>query len=338
MTTSTRDDAPTTSRDRRARSRRTLIVSSSVLAIASLLSLFVGVVNVAPWSIFEADTDAYRALVIARIPRLIALLLAGSSLAVAGVIMQQVTRNRFVSPTTAGTVESAVLGIVLATMWFPANSLLVRMLVAIATSLLGTFVFIRILRRIRIVDIIVVPLLGLMFAAVVSAITVFLAYRYDLLQLVDTWTTGSFSRVLRGRYEPLYAVLIGGVVAYVFAARFTVVGMGENFAVNLGINYHFVLNLGLVIASVNTAVVVVVVGAIPFLGLIVPNVISMWAGDNLQRTLPLTALAGAGFVLVCDVLGRVVRRPYEIPTGTIAGIVGAVVFIALILRARTDRT
>ncbi len=307
------------------------------LGVASLLSLFVGVVNVSPMSVFEPDTDAYRALVIARIPRLLSLLLAGSSLAVAGEIMQQVTRNRFVSPSTAGTVESAVLGIVLASLWFPSGSLMTRMLIAIATSLVGTFVFVRLLRQIKIVDIVVVPLLGLMFSAVVSAITVFLAYKYDLLQLIDTWTTGSFSRILQGRYEPLFAVIVGGIVAYLYAARFTVVGMGEEFAVNLGINYAFILNLGLVIASVNTAIVVVVVGAIPFLGLIVPNVISMIAGDNLTRTLPITALAGAGFVLACDVAGRLVRHPYEVPVGTIAGVLGAAIFIVLILRARTDQ-
>ncbi len=307
------------------------------LGVASLLSLFVGVVNVSPMSVFEPDTDAYRALVIARIPRLLSLLLAGSSLAVAGEIMQQVTRNRFVSPSTAGTVESAVLGIVLASLWFPSGSLMTRMLIAIATSLVGTFVFVRLLRQIKIVDIVVVPLLGLMFSAVVSAITVFLAYKYDLLQLIDTWTTGSFSRILQGRYEPLFAVIVGGIVAYLYAARFTVVGMGEEFAVNLGVNYAFILNLGLVIASVNTAIVVVVVGAIPFLGLIVPNVISMIAGDNLTRTLPITALAGAGFVLACDVAGRIVRHPYEVPVGTIAGVLGAAIFIVLILRARTDQ-
>ncbi len=307
------------------------------LGVASLLSLFVGVVNVSPMSVFEPDTDAYRALVIARIPRLLSLLLAGSSLAVAGEIMQQVTRNRFVSPSTAGTVESAVLGIVLASLWFPSGSLMTRMLIAIATSLVGTFVFVRLLRQIKIVDIVVVPLLGLMFSAVVSAITVFLAYKYDLLQLIDTWTTGSFSRILQGRYEPLFAVIVGGIVAYLYAARFTVVGMGEEFAVNLGVNYAFILNLGLVIASVNTAIVVVVVGAIPFLGLIVPNVISMIAGDNLTRTLPITALAGAGFVLACDVAGRLVRHPYEVPVGTIAGVLGAAIFIVLILRARTDQ-
>ncbi|WP_420453568.1 ABC transporter permease [Ilumatobacter sp.] len=306
------------------------------LVVASVLSLLVGVVAVTPSLLIDGDAAASRALVISRIPRLVALLLAGSSLAVAGVIMQQVTRNRFVSPSTSGTVESAVLGIVLATLVLPGSSLLVRMLVAIATSLVGTFAFIGLLRRIRIVDVIVVPLLGLMFGAVVSAITVFLAYRADLLQLVEVWTTGSFSRVLRGRYEPLYAVLAGGIVAYLFAARFTVVGMGEHFAKNLGIDHQAVMNLGLVVAAVNTAIVVVVVGAIPFLGLVVPNVISMRFGDDLQRTLPITALTGAAFVLVCDVVGRIVRHPYEIPVGTIAGVVGAVVFVVLILRARTD--
>lgn len=322
----------------RARDARLLAAAAGVLAVASVLSLFVGVVNVAPWSLFQPDTDAYRALVIARIPRLLALLLAGSSMAVAGVIMQQVTRNRFVSPSTAGTVESAVLGIVLATVWLPGAPLMARMLVAIATSLLGTFLFLQLLRRIRTADSIVVPLVGLMFGAVVSAIAAFIAYHYDLLQLVDTWTTGSFSRVLRGRYEPLYAVVAGLLLAYVYAARFTVVGMGERFAVNLGVHYHRIVNLGLAIAAITTAIVVVVVGAIPFLGLIVPNVVAMWLGDNVRRTLPITALAGAGFVLVCDVIGRVIRHPYEIAVGTIAGVIGCVVFLVLILRARAPRT
>jgi iron complex transport system permease protein len=321
----------------RARDARLLAAVAGIVLVASVASLFVGVVTVTPWSLFQPDTDAYRALVISRIPRLLALLLAGSSMAVAGVVMQQVTRNRFVSPSTAGTVESAVLGIVLATIWFPAAPLLGRMLIAIVTSLLGTFVFLQILRRIRTADIVVVPLVGLMFGAVVSAIAGFLAYHYDLLQLVDTWTTGSFSRVLRGRYEPLYAVVVGLVLAYVFAARFTVVGMGERFAVNLGVHYHRIVNLGLAIAAITTAIVVVVVGAIPFLGLIVPNVVAMWLGDNVRRTLPVTALAGAGFVLVCDVIGRLIRHPYEIAVGTIAGVIGCVVFLVLILRARSPR-
>lgn len=314
-----------------------LVVATAVLALAAFLSLFVGVINVSPTSFFDGDSDAYRALVIARVPRLCAVLLSGASSAVAGVIMQQVTRNRFVSPSTSGTVECAVLGIVIATLWFTGESLLVKMLLAIATSLAGTFLFVQLLKRVRTTDIVVVPLLGLMYGAVVTAVTVMLAYSNDLMQMVDIWTMASFSRVLQGRYEPLWFVLIGTVLAYVFADRFTVVGMGERFAKNLGVNYAFVLNVGLVIASVNTAIAVVVVGAVPFLGLIVPNLVAMVCGDNVRRNLPVVALVGAGFTLACDVLGRVINKPYEVPVGTIAGVIGGVVFVVLILRARTDR-
>ncbi|MGB7448795.1 MAG: iron chelate uptake ABC transporter family permease subunit, partial [Ornithinimicrobium sp.] len=101
--------------------------------------------------------------------------------------------------------------------------------------------------------------------------------------------------------------------------------------------YRLVLNVGLVVVSMIAAVVVVTVGVIPFLGLVVPNVVRLALGDNVRRVLPITALTGAGFVLVCDVIGRVVRFPYEIPVATVAGVVGAGLFIWLILRQTRGR-
>ena len=189
------------------------------------------------------------------------------------------------------------------------------------------------LQRIRYSDPIVVALVGLMYGGVLSAITVFIAYQRDLLQLLEIWTTGSFSAVMAGQYEPLYAVLAVGAIGYLFADRFTVVGMGKEFATNLGVNYTRILYTGLIVVSIMAAVVVVVVGAIPFLGLIIPNIVSMFLGDHVRRTLPVTAIAGAGFVLICDVLSRTIRFPYEIPVATIAGALGAAVFVWLILRA-----
>ena len=169
--------------------------------------------------------------------------------------------------------------------------------------------------------------------AAIHAITTFVAYQRDMVQYLDIWTTGSFSGILEGRYEPLYLVLVVGVIGYLFADRFTVIGMGESFATNLGLNYQRILYIGLIVVSVMAAVVVVVVGAIPFLGLIVPNVVTLLLGDNVRRVLPVTALAGAGFVLACDVVGRWIIHPYEIPVATIAGAIGGVVFIWLILRS-----
>lgn len=304
------------------RYRRWVLGGTILLLALSMASLFVGV----------AELD-WRVVWISRVPRLVAVLLAGAALSVAGLIMQRITQNRFVSPSTSGTVEAAVFGVLIGTVLFGGSSLTARMLLAIATSIIGTLIFLRLLEYIRHNDGVVVALVGLMYGSVITAVTVFIAFRLDLLQFLDIWTTGSFSQILQGRYEPLYLVLIVGMVGYLFADRFTVIGMGEEFAVNLGVRYKQTLYVGLIVVSVMAAVVVVVVGAIPFLGLIVPNVVSLLLGDNVRAVLPATALAGAGFVLVCDIVGRVVRYPYEIPVSTIAGIVGGVVFIALILRS-----
>lgn len=308
-------------------------VATVVLAIGAYLSLAVGVVPIPLRAMLSPDEQQWMLLSQVRLPRMIAILLAGAALAVAGLIMQRVTQNSFVSPSTSGTVEAAVLGILVATLLVPGVSLLGKMSVAIVVAIVGTLVFLHLLQQIRHRDPIVVALVGLMYGGVLSAVTVFIAYQRDLLQLLEIWTTGSFSAVMAGQYEPLYAVLAVGVLGYLFADRFTVVGMGREFATNLGVSYTKILYTALIIVSVMAAVVVVVVGAIPFLGLIVPNVVSMFLGDHIRRTLPVTALAGAGFVLLCDVLGRTVRFPYEIPVATIAGVIGAAVFVWLILRA-----
>ncbi len=305
-----------------------------VLLAGAAGSLFVGVSDVTPLDLLDPGSPAARVFWISRIPRLVAILLAGSAMAVAGLVMMSLTRNRFVSPQTAGTTEWVGLGIVVAALAFGSTSVLGKMLIATAFSLVGTFFFVWLLRRIVLADVIVVPLVGILLGGVVSAAATFLAYRYDLLQSLDAWMNGDFSGVMAGRYELLWLVLGATVVAYLYADRFSLAGMGESFAINLGVAYTRVVTIGLVVASVVTAIVVVTVGSIPFLSLVVPNVVTLAMGDNLRRVLPVTALTGAAFVLVCDVLGRTIRHPYEIPVGMIGGVIGGVVFIVLLLRAR----
>jgi iron complex transport system permease protein len=320
---------------RRGVRRRHLVAALLAVAAGAFASLFIGVSDLTPLDLLHPDEAQARVFLVSRVPRLAAVLLAGSAMAVAGLVMMHLTRNRFVSPSTAGTTEWAGLGIVVATLCWGGSSVLGKMSVAIGFALVGTWVFLRLLRRLVFSDMIVVPLVGIMLGGVVSAAATFLAYRFDLLQSMDAWTNGDFSGVLAGRYELLYAVAAATAAAYLFADRFSVAGMGEAFAVNLGIAYDRVVRIGLVLVSMVTAIVVVTVGAIPFLGLVVPNLVTMAMGDNLRRVLPVTALAGAAFVLVCDVAGRVIRYPYEVPVGSVVGVVGGVLFIGLLLRART---
>ena len=310
-----------------------LALALLALVILATLSLAIGVYDLSLGSLFELDNlQDNLVLMASRIPRTLAAILVGMSMGVAGMIMQLLSRNRFVSPSTAGTTEAAALGILIITMLAPNSSVVTKILVSSGFALAGTALLLLILRRIPLRSPLIVPLLGIMLGGIIAALTTFLAYRYNFLQSLAGWTTGDFSRVLRGRYELLWISGALTVVAYFAADRLTVAGMGESFTRNLGVNYGRVVALGLTIVSLITAVNVVNVGAIPFIGLVIPNVVSMLVGDNARRAIPYLAIFGAGFVLLCDILGRVLRFPYEIPIGTMVGFIGGAFFLMLLLR------
>lgn len=312
---------------------RLFLAAAFVLALA-VVSLFIGVSDVSLATLVSGSEDgrALMILLVSRIPRTLALILSGMGLAIAGMIMQMLARNRFVEPSTAGTVESAGLGMLVVLLFFPNIPLIGKMLVASVFALAGTALFLRILREIPLRSVLLVPLVGIMLGGIISSITTFFAYRFELLQSLGNWQSGDFSTVLSGRYELLWIAAALTLIAWLAADRFTVAGMGEDFTTNLGLNHRNVMTLGLIIVSLVSATVVVTVGAIPFLGLIVPNVVSMMMGDNLRRSIPWIAIFGAGFVLACDIVGRVIRYPYEIPIGTVVGIVGSAIFLYLLLR------
>ena len=306
------------------------LAMACLLAMA-ILSLTIGVADMSLGAVLHGQGDDALILLASRVPRTLALILTGASMAIAGLIFQMLTRNKFVEPATAGTAESAGLGLLVAVFFFPAAPLMAKMLLACGFAIAGTMLFLRILDRLPPHEPLLVPLVGLMLGGVIGALATFFAYQADMLQYLGIWTTGEFSGVLRGRYETLW--ITGGLagVGYLFADRFSIIGMGRDVAVTLGVNHRGVMWLGLLIVSVITAVVVVTVGAIPFLGLIVPNIVSRMVGDNLRAAVPWAASLGAGVLLFCDILGRVLRAPYEVPIGTIFGVLGSAVFLVLLL-------
>ena len=282
-------------------------------------------------SLFSGDLEQLKILVVSRLPRLLAILCTGVGMSVAGLIMQQLCMNKFVSPTTGATISSAQFGILLALLFMPNSTLWGRALFAFAAAILGTWIFVWFIQRITFKDVVMVPLVGIMFGNVISGVTNFLAYKFEMTQALSTWLVGHFSLVLRGRYELVYLVVPLVIIAFIFANHFNIVGMGKDFSKNLGVHYNFVLFMGLTISAVITASVVVVVGSISYIGLIVPNVVAMFKGDKIRGTLMDTALFGAVFVLGCDMIGRVVIAPYELPIELIVGILGSLIFVVLLL-------
>ena len=311
-----------------------LVAGMLVTAGLALASLFVGVSDVSLAGILSGQEADWLVLVESRIPRMLALLLAGASMAIAGLLTQIVIRNRFVEPGNTGTMESAGLGLLAMTLLAPGAPIIAKMAVGGLVAMLGTGLFLAMLRRVPLRDPMLVPLLGILYSGVIHAGTSFVAYRFDMIQTVLAWTQGDLSGVLRGRYELLWLGAAVAAMAWIAADRFTVAGLGRDIAVSLGLAHGRVVALGLGIVSLVTAVVVVTVGMIPFLGLIVPNLVSLALGDNMRRAVPWVALSGASLVLACDILGRVIRAPYEIPVGTVLGVVGSAVFLALILGSR----
>jgi iron complex transport system permease protein len=303
-----------------------MIVGLVVVGGLVAASLFVG-----QYDIFGAE-DGAQMFLITRIPRTIALVLAGAVMAMCGLVMQMITQNRFVEPTTTGTTEWAGLGLLLVMIVAPGAPLVVKMIVAVITAFIGTSIFFAFLQRVTLRSSVIVPIVGIMLGAVVGAISTFIALQTDMLQSLGIWFAGSFTGIIQGKFEPLLVVIIVVVAVFVSADRFTAAGLGEEFSTNLGLNYRAVVLLGTGLIAIATGVVTVVVGNLPFLGLIVPNIVSMFRGDDLRSNLPWVALTGIALVTVCDLLGRTIIAPFEIPVSLILALVGAVVFVALIAR------
>lgn len=309
--------------------KRYLII---LLGVLSVISVFIGASDVTLSSILNGDSQQLYILFISRIPRLLSVCVTGVGMGICGLIMQELTRNKFVSPTTAATMDFAKLGMLIAMVFFAGASLVHKMVFAFICSLLGTFLFLGIMKQVKFRNSLFIPLIGMMLGNVVNSITSFIAYQFDLVQNISSWAQGDFTNIMKGNYELLYLSIPLVFIAFLYANKFTIAGMGEDFSANLGLNHKWVVNVGLTIIALITSVIIITVGSIPFIGLIVPNVVSMYLGDNLKRGLWHTALMGALFLLACDVIGRIVIYPYEVSIGLTVGVIGSIIFLYMLMR------
>ncbi|WP_214780978.1 iron chelate uptake ABC transporter family permease subunit [Exiguobacterium sp. s22] len=297
-----------------------------VLGLA-VLSLFTGVYDL-------SRTDGFDMFWITRVPRTVALMLTGAAMAMAGLVMQLITQNRLVEPTTTGTLEWAGLGLLTVYLLVPAPSLMMRMTGAIVFSFIGTMVFFWFLRSVKLRSSLIVPIIGLMLGAVISAISTFLGLFFRASQAIEGWFVGSFASVQIGRYEYLWVIIVVTVLIFLLANRLTLAGLGEDIATSLGVNYNQLMMMATGLIALSVGVVATVIGNLPFLGLIVPNLVSRFRGDDLRSNLPWVCLVGMGAILVSDLISRTIIMPFELPVSLILGTVGAVVFIMILMRQR----
>lgn len=140
--------------------------------ILSVCSLFVGVLDIRPSDLFTGSVETWEIFLISRLPRLLAILCTGIGMSVAGLIMQQLCMNKFVSPTTGATISSAQFGILLALLFAPGSTLWGRAAFSFVCAVLGTWVFVWFIQRIQFKDVVMVPLVGIMFSNIVMGVTI----------------------------------------------------------------------------------------------------------------------------------------------------------------------
>ncbi|MDR1770458.1 MAG: iron chelate uptake ABC transporter family permease subunit [Hungatella sp.] len=302
-----------------------------VVIILGIISLFTGVYDI------QGQADGRDMFFITRVPRTAALMLTGAAMSMSGLVMQLITQNRLVEPTTTGTIEWSGLGLLIVYLIFPAPTLVLRMTGAIMFSFIGTMIFFLFLRRVKLRSSLIVPIIGMMLGAVISAFSTFVGLTFQMTQNIESWFVGSFAAVQIGRYEYLWLIIIITGLIFIYADKLTLAGLGEDVATSLGVNYNKIIILGTGLISFAVGIVTAVIGNLPFLGLIVPNIVSMYRGDDLRSNLPWVCVLGMGVITLCDIISRTIIMPFEVPVSLILGTVGSIIFIVILLRQRRRR-
>ena len=305
-----------------------------LLLILTILSLFVGVHGVSITGLLEGEEIERMLFIKTRFPRTISLILAGGMLSVGGKIMQHLMQNKFVSEGTIGMMDSARLGILIVMIFLPNSSILTRSFAAFVFAYVGVLLFLSLSKVLPKGDPMILPLTGVMFGNIIGAIATFLAYQFQVVQNVSSWLQGNFATVMEGSYELIYVTIPVFILLYFLGYQITIAGLGSELSTNLGLNHQRLQWIVFALVALGSCSVLLMVGAIPFLGVVVPNLVSLFYGDHFKNTMGLTAIFGAIFLLVCDIIARFLIAPYEIPVSVVVGVIGGALFLFLLMRRR----
>ncbi len=337
----------------RGRSLSLLLVCLAGLVGAALLAVAIGSVALPPQAVlallaerlfglapFAEWPDKYRTILFdIRLPRVVFIAVSGAALAPAGAAYQGLFRNPLADPYLVGVASGAGLGATIALTLHLPGGLFGLSLVPLAAfaGALATVGLVMLSAQVgRHMPISTMLLAGVAIGAFASACTTFLMLRTpEGLRRAFNWLLGGYTS---GGWEPILLILpylvIGLVVLQLHARALNVLQLDEEQARQLGINVERVKLTLVVAATLMTAAVVAFGGLIGFVGLVVPHALRLIGGPDYRRLLPLSALGGAAFLILADLVARTVLSPQEIPVGVVTALAGAPFFIFLLRRLK----
>jgi iron complex transport system permease protein len=317
-----------------------LLAAALTLLLAVLLSLAVGSRQIGPGEVFQAllhggtgdDAQVVRSL---RVPRTVIGVLVGGALALAGTVMQGVTRNPIAEPGVLGVSQGAAVGVVCAIAFFGVHSLAGYVWFAFAGAALAAVgVYAIASGGYRGASPVKLALAGAamnaFLASVVSGIVTTNARALDEFRF---WQVGSISGRGSDVIGQVWPFLLAGLLLVVAVSRgLDALALGDDAAMGLGHNVAVLRALGALGATVLTGAAVAAVGPIAFTGLAVPHIARALVGAAHRWVLPMAALLGPVMLLVSDVLGRVIFPPSEVPVAVMTALLGVPFLIALVRR------
>ncbi len=329
----------------------TYLLLGAALLMALVLSVCLGSVSVPASDVLAAvyrlilgqpvsQTGLTPIVAFVRLPRVLCVLLTGASLSIAGAAMQGLLQNPLADGTTLGVSAGASLGAVLAIAFgfaipgLPlAGTMGTATVFALFSLVLILFLAERLDRSLSTGTIILIGVIFSMFAnAIISLVVTFAGER---VRSIMFWTMGSLAgSSYQNALVLLCALLVCGAVILRNAAELNAFAIGESHARHIGVDTTRVRRTLLVAVSVLIGVTVSLGGTIAFVGLVIPHMTRLLTGPNHRRLLPATLFFGPIFLLMCDLLGRVVLRPVELPIGVVTSFVGSIAFVYLFARAR----
>ncbi|MET4654850.1 iron ABC transporter permease [Exiguobacterium sp. Helios] len=322
---------------RKTRLIRLLVLLIVLIGLSSYLSLFLGVTTIRPleaireWSSGDLSKETL-VLTTLRLPRLVLGLILGANLAVAGALMQAVTRNPLASPQVFGVNAGASLFVVLALLLFPALGTANLVYFAFFGAMIGgllvfSFASVRGMTSLKL------ALVGMAIHLLLTSLTKGLILFNDRITNVLYWLSGSISD--SGWLEVRLIVpwsIIGLILAFSLAKSLAIFQLGQDVAVGLGQNITRIRMLAAVAVVLLAGVTVAVAGAIGFIGLMVPHIVRRLVGEDYRYVLPVSALCGGLLLTSADVLARFIAYPYESPVGIVTALLGAPFFLYLAKR------
>lgn len=320
-----------------------IILLVILLCVSVLAGILLGSVSISAQDIFDCltgkDTSSknYILITAVRLPRVLGGLTAGVGLATAGVILQGVMNNALASPNTIGVNSGAGFAVMLAMALWPGNMTATASMAFLGALITTLLIFL--LAYLADSSRTTIILAGVTVSSFLSAgINTIKLMDADITINMTSFMIGSLSGItFKKLILPVYAVMIAVILACMLARALNILGLGDDIARSLGLRVNLMRFVLLVIASVLAGVVVSYAGLLSFVGLIVPHICRHLFGNDNRLLLPCSALLGGSFVLICDMIGRTLFAPYELPVGIIMSFLGGPFFLYLLRRKNGGR-